>query len=62
MSGIRPINGTIFQKKSIRRQTQKETERGRSPMHEETTDISRWLDLLKINLNRFRRLMPSWKK
>jgi hypothetical protein len=57
MNGRLPLaEGRDFQARldAIRSDYSRMTEGGRSPMHEETADISRRLDLLEINLNRFR--------
>ena len=57
MNGRLPLaEGRDFQARldGIRSDNSRMTEGGRTPTHEETVDISRRLDLLEINLNRFR--------
>jgi len=57
MNGRLPLaEGKDFQARldAIRSDYSRMTEGGRSPTYEETADISRRLDLLEINLNRYR--------
>jgi len=57
MNGRLPLaEGRDFQARldAIRSDNLRMTEGSRSPTHEETADISRRLDLLEINLNRYR--------